>query len=107
MDIAGELEKHSAEELSHALIISKQIDYLGSRPAVLPKPLHISEKRKEMLRFDFENEMATIRRYRDRVRPCESLEQVHHGRIHLRKSSKMNKTISARWLPPSEKMSRL
>jgi bacterioferritin len=73
MNIAGELEKHAAEELSHALIISKQIDYLGGMPAVLPKPVRTSEKPKEMLRFDLENEMATIRRYRDRVRQCESL----------------------------------
>jgi len=27
MNIAGELEKHAGEELSHALIISNQIDY--------------------------------------------------------------------------------
>jgi bacterioferritin len=73
MNIAGELEKHAAEELSHALIISKQIDYLGGMPAVLPKPVRTSEKPKEMLRFDLENEMATIRRYRERVRQCESL----------------------------------
>jgi bacterioferritin len=73
MNIAGELEKHAAEELSHALIISKQIDYLGGMPAVLPKPVRTSEKPKEMLRFDLENEMATIRRYRERVRQCEGL----------------------------------
>jgi bacterioferritin len=73
MNIAGELEKHAAEELSHALIISKQIDYLGGMPAVQPKPVRTSEKPKEMLRFDLENEMATIRRYRERVRQCESL----------------------------------
>jgi bacterioferritin len=73
MNIAGELEKHAAEELSHALIISKQIDYLGGMPAVLPMPVRTSEKPKEMLRFDLENEMATIRRYRERVRQCESL----------------------------------
>jgi bacterioferritin len=73
MNIAGELEKHAAEELSHALIISKQIDYLGGMPAVLPKHVRTSEKPKEMLQFDLENEMATIRRYRERVRQCESL----------------------------------
>jgi len=73
MNIAGELEKHAAEELSHALIISKQIDYLGGMPAVLPKHVRTSEKAKEMLQFDLENEMATIRRYRERVRQCESL----------------------------------
>jgi len=73
MNIAGELEKHAAEELSHALIISKQIDYLGGMPAVQPKPVRTSEKAKEMLQFDLENEMSTIRRYRDRVRQCEGL----------------------------------
>jgi bacterioferritin len=73
MNIAAELEKHAAEELSHALIISKQIDYLGGMPAVQPKPVRTSEKAKEMLRFDLENEMATIRNYRERVRQCEGL----------------------------------
>ena len=73
MNIAGELEKHAAEELAHALIISKQIDYLGGMPTVQPKPVRTSEKAKEMLQFDLENEMATIRRYRDRVRQCEGL----------------------------------
>src|ERR1700680_3156638 len=73
MNIAGELEKHAAEELSHALIISKQIDYLGGMPAVQPKPVRTSEKAKEMLQFDLENEMATIRNYRERVRQCEGL----------------------------------
>jgi bacterioferritin len=73
MNIAEELEAHAAEELSHALIISQQIDYLGGMPAVQPKPVRTSQKAKEMLQFDLENEMATIRRYRERVRQCESL----------------------------------
>jgi bacterioferritin len=73
MNIAGELEKHAGEELSHALVISKQIDYLGGMPAVHPKPVRTSEKAKEMLRFDLEYEMATIRRYRERIPQCESL----------------------------------
>jgi bacterioferritin len=73
MNIAGELEKHPAEELSHSLIISKQIGYLGGMPSVQPKPVRTSEKAKEMLQFDLENEMATIRRYRERVRQCEGL----------------------------------
>jgi Ferritin-like domain len=32
MDIAAELETHAKEELQHALVISKQIDYLGGMP---------------------------------------------------------------------------
>jgi bacterioferritin len=73
MNIAGELEKHAAEELSHALITSKQIDYLGAMPAVQPKAVRRSEKAKEMPQFDLETGMSTMGRYRDRARQCEGL----------------------------------
>src|SRR5262245_48226075 len=56
MSIAGELEKHAAEELAHALVVAKQIDYLGGMPIVTPKPVKTSEKAEEMLRFDLDNE---------------------------------------------------
>jgi bacterioferritin len=73
MNIAAELEKHAQEELGHALIISKQIDYLGGMPTVQPKQVRTSENAKEMLRFDLENETETIRNYRQRVSQCEAL----------------------------------
>jgi bacterioferritin len=73
MNIAGELEKHAAQELSHAIIIAQQIDYLGGMPTVVPKAVRTSEKANEMLQFDLENETETIRNYRERVRQCEQL----------------------------------
>jgi bacterioferritin len=73
MNIAQELEKHAAQELQHALIISKQIDYLGGMPTGTPKPVRTSEKAEDMLRFDLEAENETIRNYRERVRQCETL----------------------------------
>jgi bacterioferritin len=73
MDIASQLEIHAKQELDHALIISRQIDYLGQMPAVIPKPVRTSKDPKEMLRFDLENENDTIRNYRDRVGQCEAL----------------------------------
>ena len=73
MNIAAELELHAAEELQHALIISKQIDYLGGMPTVTAKPVKTSEKAEEMLQFDLDNENETVRNYRDRVRQCEAL----------------------------------
>ena len=73
MNIAAELEKHAAQELSHALVIAKQIDYLGGMPTVAPKPVRTSEKAEEMLQFDLDNETETIRNYRERVRQCEEL----------------------------------
>jgi bacterioferritin len=75
MNIASELEKHAHEELAHALIIAKQIDYLGGMPAVVPKPVKTSEKAEDMLRFDLENETETIKNYRERVRQCDSLQE--------------------------------
>jgi bacterioferritin len=73
MDIADQLEIHAKQELDHALIISRQIDYLGKMPAVASKPVRTSKDSKEMLRFDLENENETIRNYRDRIRQCEAL----------------------------------
>src|SRR6202790_5845778 len=49
MNIAAELEKHAEQELSHALIIAEQIDYLGGMPTVVPKPVRTSEKAEKML----------------------------------------------------------
>jgi bacterioferritin len=73
MSIADQLETHANQELKHALIISRQVDYLGKMPSVTPKPVRTSETAKHMLRFDLENENETIRNYRARVRQCEAL----------------------------------
>jgi bacterioferritin len=83
MSIAKELEKHAAEELAHALIVAKQIDYLGGEPSVTPKPVKTSDKPKQMLRFDLNNENDTIKNYRERIRQCESLEEFAMAE-HLR-----------------------
>jgi bacterioferritin len=73
MQIAKELEAHAGEELDHALKISKQIDYLGGEPTVVPMPVKTSKKNEDMLRFDLDNEAETIRHYRARVRQADSL----------------------------------
>lgn len=73
MAIAKELEKHAGEELKHALIVSKLVDYLGGEPTVAAKPVKTSEKAEDMLRFDLDNENETVRNYRERVRQCEAL----------------------------------
>jgi bacterioferritin len=73
MNIAGELEVHAGEELQHALKIADQIDYLGGKPTVTPKLVKTSDKAKDMLRFDLDNESVTIKNYRIRVRQAEAL----------------------------------
>jgi bacterioferritin len=71
--IAGELEKHAAEELAHAILIAKQIDYFNGTPVVAPKPVKMSAKPDEMLRLDLENERTTILNYRQRIRQAEAM----------------------------------
>jgi bacterioferritin len=73
MNIAAELKVHAAEELQHALIIADQIDYLGGSPTATPKPVKLSKKPEEMLRFDLDNETETIKNYRQRVKDAEAL----------------------------------
>ena len=73
MTIARELETHAKQELDHALVIAKQIDYLGGTPVVTPKAVKLAEKAETLIRFDLQNETETIREYRDRVRQCEAL----------------------------------
>ena len=72
MDIAAQLEIHAKQELDHALILSRQIDYLGKMPVVTPKPVRTSKNPKDMLRYDLDNENETIRNYRDRIRQCDA-----------------------------------
>lgn len=84
MAVAKELEQHAKEELDHALIIAKQIDYLGGMPAVTPKLVKTSEDAKEMLRFDLDNEVDTIKNYRIRVKQAEELGEYAIAE-HIRK----------------------
>ena len=73
MNIAAELKLHAAEELQHALIIADQIDYLGGVPTATPKPVKLSKKAEEMIRFDLDNETETIKNYRQRVKQAEAV----------------------------------
>ena len=73
MNIAGELKLHAAQELQHALILADQIDYLGGSPTATPKPVKLSKKPEDMLRFDLDNETETIKNYRQRVKQAEAL----------------------------------
>jgi bacterioferritin len=73
MKIADELKLHASEELQHAMIIADQIDYLGGKPTAVPKPVKVSDKAEEMIRFDLDNETQTIKNYRQRVKQAEAI----------------------------------
>jgi bacterioferritin len=79
--IAQELEKHAAEELSHAIRIAKQIDYFNGAPTNKAKEVKVSEKPKDMLRFDLENERQTITNYRQRIRQADAMGEFALGEV--------------------------
>ena len=101
MNIAAELEKHAAEELSHALILAGQIDYLGGMPVTEPQPVRTSAKAEDMLRFDLDAETDTIFHYRQRVQQCEAPANMRWPNTSAEFWCR-NKTIRSRWPAPWE-----
>jgi bacterioferritin len=79
--IAQELEKHAGEELQHAIKIAKQIDYFNGEPVNKPKEVKVSDKPKEMLQFDLENERQTIINYRERIRQADTMGEFALGEV--------------------------
>lgn len=77
--IAAELQKHATEELSHALLVAKQIDYFNGTPINAPKEVKVSGDAQEMLRFDLENERETILNYRNRIRQADAMGEFALG----------------------------
>jgi bacterioferritin len=71
-DIAEQLKTHASEELSHALEVARQIDYLGGEPTVKSENAETSEDSKTMLEIDLRAEQDTIKNYRERIRQAES-----------------------------------
>jgi bacterioferritin len=80
-NIAGELEGHASEELSHAILLARQIDYLNGTPVSVPKEVKTSDKAEDMLRFDLENERETIRNYRERIRQADAMGEFALGEV--------------------------
>ena len=76
MNISDVLEKHAAEELSHALKISYAVSYLGGMPSVVPVAVKTSSENIDMLNFDLNNERETIRQYRRRSLQARELNEV-------------------------------
>lgn len=79
--IAGELKKHAAEELDHALQIAKQIDYFNGTPITVPKPVALSDDPEDMLRYDLQNESDTIKAYRERIRQADAMGEFGLGEV--------------------------
>ena len=70
-DIAEQLRQHASQELSHAMEVAKQIDYLGGDPTVEGEDAEYSQDSKTMLEIDLRAERDTIKNYRERIRQAE------------------------------------
>lgn len=79
--IAQELEKHAGQELQHALKIAKQIDYFNGEPVKTPKEVKVSDKPRDMLKFDLENERQTLINYRQRIRQADAMGEFALGEV--------------------------
>ena len=70
-DIAEQLKGHASQELSHALTLARQIDYLHGEPTTEPMEPETSEDSREMLEIDLRAEEDTIRNYNERIMQAE------------------------------------
>lgn len=70
-DIAEQLKKHASQELTHALEVARQIDYLGGDPTMKGKEAEYSQDSKTMLEIDLKAEQETIKSYRERILQAE------------------------------------
>ncbi|MGI0091374.1 MAG: ferritin-like domain-containing protein [Nitrososphaerales archaeon] len=71
-DIADQLKQHASQELTHALEVARQVDYLGGNPTVTPKQAEFANDSKKMLEIDLKDEQLTIKNYRERIREAEA-----------------------------------
>ncbi len=74
-DIADQLKIHATQELSHALEVARQIDYLGGDPTIVAKEAETSDDSKTMLEIDLKAEEDTLNNYRERIRQAEAAEE--------------------------------
>jgi bacterioferritin len=68
-----ELRKHVAQELTHAMTLADQVDFLDGVPSVTVPDIASEPDEAAALRQDLDLETAQLQRYRDRVAQAEEL----------------------------------
>lgn len=79
--IKKELVLHSQEELQHANTLAEQIEFLGGTPTIDVENRHVSTDAREMLSHDLAGEDNAIRRYKERIRQAEELQEYGLRRV--------------------------
>jgi len=68
-----DMEQHLNQELQHALILARQIDFLGGTPVCKVPPGHQAEDPESALKADLSLENAQLSSYRVRVEQANEL----------------------------------
>jgi len=66
-----ELEKHVAQELEHALVVARQVDFLGGTPTTGSREVDAESDPRRALEQDLALERQQLERYRERVEQAE------------------------------------
>ncbi len=79
--IQKELLVHATQEMQHAVMLSDQIDFLGGVPTIDVEEREISPDNVEMLKQDLKGEDNAIKRYKERIRQAEELQEYGLRRV--------------------------
>jgi len=79
--IGKELIIHSQEEMTHAVMLAEQIDFLGGIPSVEVEAIEVSPESPIMLRQDLKGEDQAITRYKERIYQAEQLREYGLRRV--------------------------
>ena len=71
--ILPELRSHLTQELSHAIILAEQIDFLGAVPSVQVPSVPSETDTQPALQLDLDLEEQQLRRYRERIEQAEEI----------------------------------
>lgn len=71
--LLGELKQHLGQELTHAMILAEQIDFLGGIPTVDVPRVPSATDTPGALRLDLDLEERQLERYRQRIEQAQEL----------------------------------
>lgn len=71
--VVAELKQHLGQELSHAMILAEQIDFLGGVPTVDVPSIRTVTDTQGALQLDLDLEQQQLERYRERIQQAQEL----------------------------------
>jgi bacterioferritin len=71
--LLAELKQHLGQELTHAMILAEQIDFLGGVPTVEVPTIPSVTETQAALQLDLELEEQQLERYRERIEQTQEL----------------------------------